>query len=197
MKAALPCLRLPFAAVLCAALFAATATTAEPISGKAAKKALFAPLKAEVQIMPEAGLAADQAQTLALVGESQPYYGAVALAPDEGLMSEATVAAANFHDTASAAAAALADCNGKRKTASDCVIAAYIRPKGWKDAAFGLSSDATASFKSYDMKTGALAISAATGAFGMAAGAGAGEKALANCAAKNEMANDCVVAVQD
>lgn len=170
---------------------------AEPLAGKAAKKALFAPMKAEVEIMPEAGLPADQAEVLKTVGVGQPYYGAIAIAPDEGLMSEATVAAANFHDVAAASVAALAECDAKKKTATACVIAALIRPEGWKDQGFGLSSDATAAFKDYDMKAGALAVSPSTGAFGMAAGEGAAEKAVANCGAKNDKAVDCVLAVQN
>lgn len=181
-----------------AAAFAvlASAAIAQPISGKDAKSALFAPLKAEVEIMPEAGLPEDQAQILASVGEGQPYYGAVAIAPEEGLMAEATVAAANFHDTASAATAALAECNAKKKSAADCVIAAYIRPKGWKDEGFSLSSDATAAFADYDRKTGAMAVSLLTGAFGMASGEGANDQALANCVLKNEKAVDCALVIE-
>ena len=182
---------------LALALIAASPALAEPMSGKEAKKLLFAPVKAEVEIMHEAGLPADQAEVLKTVGVGQPYYGAIAIAPDEGLMSEATVAAANFHDTASAATAALADCNGKKKTESECVIAAYIRPEGWQEVGFGLSSDATAAFEGYNMKSGALAISPATGAFGLAKGEGAADKALQGCTAMNELATDCALAIRD
>ena len=174
-----------------------TPALAEPLTGKEAKTLLFPPVTAEVEITPEAGLPADQAEVLKSVGITQPYYGAIAIAPDEGLMSEATVAAANFHDTASAGAAVLAECNAKKKTPTDCVIAAYIRPAGWKDAGFSLSSDATAALEEYARRKGALAISPATGAFGMAKGDTAVEQALTNCAAKNEKATDCVVAVQN
>ncbi len=187
---------------LLALAISAPAVLAEPLTGKDAKKLLFAPVVAEVEVMPEAGLPADQAEVLKTVGLSQPYYGAIAIAPDEGLMSEATVAAANFHDTASASAAALLECNAKKKTPTDCVIAAYIRPEGWKDAnpteaGFSLSSDATAALQDYARKKGALAISPSTGAFGMAKGDTAAEQALTNCAAKNEKATDCIVAVQN
>lgn len=190
------CTRFALACLMTGATLAAPAL-AEPIAGKAAKKLLFAPVKAEVEILSEAGLPQDMADALVMVGEGQPYYGAVAIAPEEGLMSEATVAAANFHDTGSAGVAALAECNAKKKTASDCVLAAYIRPKGWAEAGFSLSSDATAAFKEYDMKTGALAVSLSTGAFGMADGDGAAEAALANCAAKNDKATDCALVVQN
>lgn len=183
--------RLVLAAALGAGL--SCAAGAEQISGKEAKKMLFAPVKAEVEIMPEAGLPEDQAKILASVGEGQLYYGAIAIAPEEGLMSEATVAAANFHDTASASVAVLAECNAKKKSAKDCVIAALIRPKGWKEVGFSLSSDATAAFKDYDMKTGAMAVSMLTGAFGTAAGEGAADQAMTNCAAKNDKAVDCAL----
>ncbi|MBM3616390.1 MAG: 5-aminolevulic acid synthase [Alphaproteobacteria bacterium] len=190
------CTRFAVACLTTGATLAAPAL-AEPMAGTAAKKLLFAPVKAEVEILPEAGLPQDMADALVMVGEGQPYYGAVAIAPEEGLMSEATVAAANFHDTGSAGVAVLAECNAKKKTASDCVLVAYIRPKGWAEAGFSLSSDATAAFKEYDMKTGALAVSLSTGAFGMADGDGAAEAALANCAAKNDKATDCALVVQN
>ena len=179
-------------------LLASTAPIwAEPIAGKDAKKALFAPVVAEVDILPEAGLPADMATALVMVGEAQPYYGAVAIAPEEGLMSEATVAAANFHDTSAAGSAALAECNGKKKTATDCVVAAYIRPKGWAEPAFALSSDATAAFARYDRKSGAFAISKATGAFGMGQGEGAVDAALAACQAMNDKATDSALVIQN
>lgn len=183
-------------ALLAVALLMTAPAAAEPMSGKDAKKALFAPVTAEVEILPEAGLPEDQAKVLVVVGEGQPYYGAIAIAPEEGLMADATVAAANFHDTAAASTAALAECNAKKKSAKDCVIAAYIRPKGWQEPGFSLSSDATAAFKGYDMKTGALAVSVATGAFGMAAGDGANEAAMKNCMAKNDKATDCALVVE-
>lgn len=169
---------------------------AQTLTGEVARAALFAPVAAEVEIMPEAGLPEDQAQVLVTVGEGQLYYGAIAIAPDEGLMSEATVAATNFHDSASAATAALAECNAKKKSATDCVVAAHIRPKGWAEPAFSLSSDATAAFETYDPKTGALAISVLTGAFGYGDGAEAGATALAKCAAMNEKATDCALVVE-
>lgn len=181
-----------------AALIVATAPAlAQTLTGKEAKKALFAPVTAEVEILPEAGLPEDQAAALVLVGQGQPYYGAIAISPDEGLMSEATVAAANYHDTASAGKAALADCNARKTGKSDCVLAALIRPKGWKDRGFTLSSDATAAIKSYPGKGGALALSASTGSWGMGKGEGAGDAALAECQGRNTAAKDCALAVAD
>ena len=163
---------------------------AAPIDGKTAKKALFAPVKAEVEILAAAGLPKDQAAALQMVGGQQLYYGAIAISPDEGLMSEATVAAANYHDTAAASAVALAECNAKKTGKSDCVVAALIRPKGWKDKGFQLSSDATAGFKADP--AGALAVSTATGAWGIGADDAA---AIAACVARNDIATDCTVVI--
>lgn len=178
------------------ALIAAGAAVAEPVTGKAARKALLSTKGAEVEIMAVAGLPQDQSKVLEMVAGDQPYYGAIAISPDEGLMSEATFAAANYHDTASASAAALMECNAKKTGESDCVVAALIRPKNWKDTGFQLSRAATVGFKDdYDMEGGALAISMSTGLFGIANGEGAGPAAVAACAAKSEKANDCRIAV--
>jgi hypothetical protein len=173
------------------------AAGAEPLIGKDAKAALYAPLKAEVEILAAAGLPADQAAALQAVGGAQPYYGAIAISPENGLMSETTVAAANYHDTDAASVAALEGCNALKKGKPDCVVAALIRPKGWKETGLSLSSDATAAFKDYDMKAGALAVSVTTGAWGMAAGDGASDLAIADCVAKNAKATDCSMAIAD
>ena len=173
------------------AICMAGAGSAAPIDGKAAKKALFAPIKAEVEILPAAGLPADQAQALEMVGGQQLYYGAIAISPDEGLMAQATVAAANYHDTDAASVVALAECNAKKTGSAGCVVAALIRPKGWKEPGFQLSSDATAGFKS-DFADGALAVSPSTGAWGV----GVDEAgAIAACVVKNDQAKDCGVVI--
>lgn len=178
------------------ALVGAGGAVAEPVTGKVARKALLSTNGAQVEIMAVAGLPEDQAAVLAMVAGDQPYYGAIAISPDEGLMSEATFAAANYHNTAAASAAALKECNAKKTGKSDCVVAALIRPKNWKDKGFQLSRDATAGFKDdYDMEGGALAVSMSTGLFGIANGEGAGPLAIAACAAKSEKATDCAVAV--
>jgi hypothetical protein len=173
----------------------ATGAGAEPLTGKEAKKLLFAPGKAVAEMVAGTGLSEADLAALKSVAETQAYYGAIALSPDEGMMSEATVAAVNYHDTDAATAAALAECNAKKTGKAECLVVALIRPKGWKAPGFGLSSDATAAFKGYDRKAGAMAISPATGAWGMAAGDGAAEAALADCAAKNDKATDCAVAI--
>jgi hypothetical protein len=165
---------------------------ADPVSAKAAKKALFAPDKSEVEVLAAAGLADKQAKALAMGLEAQAYYGAVAMSPDDGLLSDITVMAANYHDTDAAAKAALAECDAKKKGKTDCVIVALIRPKGWKDKGFQLSSDATAGFDK-DFKVGNLmAISVATGAWAIG---GTEDAATSACAAKNDMAKDCAVVI--
>lgn len=184
---------------LCVVL--ASPLLAQTVTGKEAGKALFAPVKAEVEILPAANLPKDQAAALKMVGAGQPYYGAIAISPKDGLMSEATVAAANYHSTDAASAAALAECDAKRKGKEPCVVAALIRPKGWKDKGVQLSSDATAGFrKSYDAAAGtALAISPLTGGWGIGAGA---KDAIDACIArtpkaKASKASDCKVLIEN
>lgn len=170
-----------------------TAAIAQPMDGKTAKKALFAPVKAEVEILPDAGLPKDQATILKSVGAAQLYYGAIAISLQKGLMSETTVAAANYHDVAAASVAALAGCNAAIPGIKDCVVAALIRPKGWKDKGLSLSSDATAGFKAdYQVVGSALAISAGSGAWGIGAD---GDAAIAACVARNTEATDCAVVI--
>ena len=86
----LVCAGLPFAAL------------AQPMTGKAVAPLLFAATGAEVELLPAPFLPPDQAELLKTVGVSQPYYGAIAVSPDEGIMVEATVAAANHHSTEAA-----------------------------------------------------------------------------------------------
>jgi len=175
-------------------LLSAVAASAEPLTGRAAKKLMFPAKGALVEMRPEAGLSAQDQTVLATVAAQQPYYGAIAISPGEGLMSEATVAAANYHDTAAAGTAALADCNARKKAAPACVIAALIRPEGYEARALQLSLDATAALrKDYGGKGSALAISAATGAWGLGQGA---EAAVAACAAK-AAATDCTVVIEN
>lgn len=163
------------------------------VSGDAASGALFDPKASEVELTAGDMLPKDQAKVLKMVARDQLYYGAIAISPDEGLMSEATVAAANYHSLEAASAAALADCNAKKNGAADCAIAALVRPEGWQPAAVQLSSDATAGFRdAYD--AGAMAISAVTGSWGIGADDAA---AVAACTDRNPAATDCAVVIQD
>lgn len=176
-------------------MLAATPVLAEPLSGKAAKKALFAAKGAAVEMLPGSGLSAEDQTILTSVATQQPYYGAIAVSPDDGLLAESTVAAANYHDTAAAQAVALAECEAKKTGSQPCVIAALIRPEGYEPRDLSLSRDATAGFRAdYAGRGGALAISAATGAWGLGKGADA---ALAACAAKAAGITDCNVVIAD
>lgn len=162
---------------------------AEPVTGDAAAAMLYPPRGAEVEMAPGDILPKDQAKMLEMVAKDQPYYAAIAISPEEGLMSEATMAAANHHTIEAASAAALAQCNAKKKGAADCVVVATVRPEGWEARPLQLSSSATEDFANY---SGALAISAATGAWGIG---NSPDEAVAACAAKLEAATDCAVAI--
>jgi len=186
-------------AMIGTALWAADAS-AEPLGSKAAKKLLFPAKGAEVEVLPVDFLSASDKQVLETVGKAQKYYGAIAAAPDEGLLSEATMAAADFHDVGAAKVAALAGCNEKRKGGGKCVVVALIRPRGWKEGrALQLNRDATAGFRKFRRGRAprALAISRTTGEWSFAKGAGAREEAVKTCNETTKGANDCQVVVAD
>jgi hypothetical protein len=167
---------------------------AEPLGAAEARAMLFDNRGADVELLDIAGLSAADESGLLMVSGAQPYYGAIALSPDEGLMSEATIAAARFHDTDAASAAALKACEARRQGATPCQVVALIRPKDWEARALQLSAEATAAFVEGFTAGSALAISRSTGQWGIADGA---EAAVAACAAKAPDAGDCSVVVQD
>jgi hypothetical protein len=176
----------------------AQAVSADVLTGKAAKKALFSGDAVAVEVMKQAFLVDNQAEILATAAGQQPYYGAIAVSPKEGLMSEATIAAANYHSVEAASVAALAGCDAARKGEVPCVIVALIRPKGWEARPIQMSSEATAAFrKDYGGKGAALAVSMTTGTWGMAKGTNAADAAVAACASKLAGTNDCMVIVAD
>ena len=177
----------------------AGAAQAQVLTGEGVAPMLFAPTGAEVEVLPQKFLPEAQVAILKQVAAAQPYYGAVAVSPDEGIMVEATVAAANHHTTEAAKAAALAACDAKRKGARPCVVVALIRPQGWAARPFQLSSGATAGFADYEKirRDKAFAISASTGLWGIGKGRDAAAKAVADCAQKAPQPADCAVAVQD
>lgn len=112
---------------------------------------------------------------------TQKYYAAVAIAPDLGLLSETTIAAANYHDEDNASTAALAACDSARLAAAeaagsdeagaDCVIVLVIRPEGWEPGrALQLNTDASAALRGPYRRMGrprVMAISPSTGNWGM------------------------------
>lgn len=188
-------MRISLLTAISLSLLLSTQAQAEAVTGKAAGKLVFAEAKAEVKLLENVDLPKEQLKAVKSVLAAQPYYGAMAMSPDEGLMSESTVATANFHSTEAAAAAAVAQCNAKKTGATPCVLVAVVQPKGWKARALQLSSEATAGFMAgYPAVGGALAISTATGVWGMGQNA---EAALGACAETPAKPKDCAVVIEN
>lgn len=193
--------RLPMALAASLALVGLTLhpAQADPISGAEARDQLYPADRVEVVRHDVQRLAAEEVQILAAVAQTQKYYAAVAFAPSLGLMSEATVMAANHHSVDAARTAALAECGARASGVGACVIAMEVRPAGWEARALQLSSDATEAFDR-DFATGrgprALAISTSTGLWGLGQGADAGAEALSACQGTSD-AGDCAVAIID
>ena len=118
--------------------------------------------------------------------QPQPYYAALAMAPDAGLASEFTALAANYHDEENARAAALAACDANRgEVGAPCIVALVIRPEGWEPGRpLQLSAQATAAlqneYRALPRRSRVMAISPTTGRWGVGEGA---EAALDACGA--------------
>jgi len=137
------------------------------------------------EVIPHPSLSATDLAILEQLVPTQKYYAAVAIAPDLGLMSEATIAAANYHDEDNARAAALAACDAARlagaedaeadeaAAGAECAVVLVIRPEGWEPGrALQLNSDASAALRGDYRRLGrprVMAISDSTGNWGMAA----------------------------
>jgi len=151
-----------------------------------ARRMIFAEQGAvQGEVIPHPSLSTTDLAILEQLVPTQKYYAAVAIAPDLGLMSEATIAAANYHDEANARAAALAACDAARlatvedadadeaAASTECTIVLVIRPEGWEPGrALQLNSDASAALRSDYRRLGrprVMAISDSTGNWGMAA----------------------------
>lgn len=187
--------------VAVAALAAGPAAAQEVLDTAAARRILFNERRVEVVIHPQPFLSEAAADVLRDVAEGNvPYYGAIAVSPDQGLATEATTARGNYHDAAAAAAAALADCNARRATGSTpCVVVAETRPKDWEPRGLQLSQGATSLFRR-DYRRGreqkAFAVSPTSGGFGIGRGATAAAAAIASCNAAGGVA-DCRVVIAD
>lgn len=191
--------RLSALAALAAPLLAAAAAAAQTVTGAEARAMLFDPARVEVGVIGHPALDEAGRTILTQIAGQQRYYGAVAMAPDEGLMSEALVAAANFHDMPAARAAALAQCDARRSGGRACVVVMEIRPAGWTQRPVQLNTDATRAFEDTWRRAGgerALAISRSSGQWGIGTGAGATDAARAACAAMGP-ATDCAVVIRD
>ncbi len=193
----------PLLAALTAILLApgALPALADPLTGAEARAQLFHPERVEVVRYDAQGLSDQEVQILTSIAQGQKYYAAVAFAPADGLMSAATVMAANHHSVEAARAAALAECDDRRSNEGRCVIALEVRPAGWQARDLQLSADATAAFaESYPNGRGeaALAVSPTTGLWGLGQGGTAANDALAACATagENDVA-DCAVVIVD
>ena len=161
---------------------------------KDAWRMLFGTRGAVAEVSTTIQLSQSDRDIVQSIGPTQQYYGAIAYSHDEGLLSEATVAAANHHSVEVARGLALADCNSKRREgAAACVIAADILPKRYRAGrTLQLSMGATAEFDAnYRKAKGArsFAISAQSGLWGWGPD---DASALQACDAE-----DCKVVVRD
>lgn len=176
----------------------AAAAPAQGVPDQAAAKRLLFPARgAQIAVTRHAFLTEiDLAALRELPRVAQlKYYGALAAAPDAGFQSETTRGAFNFHSTASARAAALAECDAARAGGAPCVVVADILPRRYQAGrSLTLNQDATAAVAGRDFRRAGsdavLAISPATGAWGLGDGPAA---AVASCAAGG--ARDCEPAV--
>lgn len=176
----------------------AQALQAQALGVAEAQALLFPHDRVEVARYALPGLSEDETQIIIAVAREQRYFAAMAFAPDQGILSEPTVLAANYHSRETAHAAALAQCNALRSGGTQCTLALEVRPAGWESRALHLSADATEAFGgsfSQAPSPRAFAISDATAAWGTGQGNGAVETAVAACAEGG--ATDCRVVIAD
>jgi hypothetical protein len=183
-------------------LAAPALAAAQAVDGDTAQAQLFDSKGRTVQIITYDVLSDRNKELLQLASREQKYYAAIAMAPAEGVLAEATVAAANYHSVADADAAALRACNGRRKGGPECVVVARTVPKGHAARALELSVDATEDFRKTYRRAGApkaMAISPATAKWAIMTGQGAQQRALDACNAQSAPlgARDCELAVID
>jgi len=181
-------------------VFGASAS-ASPITGSDARKLLFRGAKTSLVLNPSAPMTDVEKgalETLVATNGFQ-YYGAMAYAPDEGLISESLQGAFNFHSVESASQAALAACNAANAAGGQpCIVAAQIVPRRYERRDFQLSQDATAAIEEYRAirEEKAMAISPSSGGFGLGQGGTAEADALVECN-RTAPQRDCVIAVRN
>lgn len=122
------------------------------------------------------------------------YYGALAIAPDQGLADpDTTAAVGNYHSEDNARLAALNACNAARSGGAECVVVLVVRPEGWEEGrSLQLNTDATAALWGEFRQMGrprALAISQITGTWGMGE---TRQEAILDCAA-----DDCEAVIAE
>lgn len=200
------------------ALLVPTFAAAEPVSGKDARKMLFAPRGIDVQIPGDSGLTSVQREYLKKLVTTREfknavsYYGALAISPsfykrletdgDAAALSGLFQIVSKYHSPAAAAGAALGACDAARKGDDQpCVVGVRILPKRWKARDVSLSIDATAAMKVYRKGDGprAMAVSTGSEAYAIAKGEGAPNAALVACNrnASKVGSPDCKVLIAD
>lgn len=203
---------------LMGAVFLATAAAAQPVSEREARKMLFSHRAADLAMVRDSGLSAQQTavieailkQARAEAGAS--YYGAVAVSPGffsmlaedpgQAALSGLLQIAGQYHSVEAAARAALSACEAARKGGqAGCVLAAQVLPRKYAAQPVQLSAGATNAMRSYRKGRGAkaMAVSPSTPAFALARGDGAGASAIAACnrSARAYGAADCTVLIKD
>ncbi|WP_224823489.1 5-aminolevulic acid synthase [Cognatishimia sp. MH4019] len=178
----------------------AGAALAAPLTGKDARKALFKPGPVEIVVLDLPFLSAEDKAVLGQIAQQQKYYGAIAFAPEDGLLSESLTGAFNFHDVTAARAAAIKGCKAQRTSDNACEVVAELRPKGWEGGrALSLSGDATEAFGSEYRKAKspkAMAVSPSTGLFAVATDPAAPGTATSQCEVLAQ-AGDCTVVLSE
>lgn len=194
--------------VLALALVAPPAA-AQTLSGAEAERLLFPARGIAVAISSAVGEA--ERRVLEVMpaeaqkaGQGFRYYGSIAFSPSDGLQSDSIRGAFNFHDIATADAAALAACeSAKSNGAEDCIVGARILPTGWERRPLQLSQEATDALRRVYLRARgpkAFAVSRSNGAWALARGDEAASDAMAACnenAAASGRAQDCSLAVVD
>lgn len=158
----------------------------------------------EIRLYDGGALSAEERDVLLQVGGSQPWFAALAFAPDAGLLAEPSTLAANHHGLEAARSAALSACEEKRSGGAACRVVMEITPRGFAPGGPELSRAATEAFAGEYRRARApraFAISPSTGEWGLAGGAGslaeARAAALAACAARDSAPDDCRVMSED
>jgi hypothetical protein len=184
----------------------AQAQDAGVLNGKEAKAMLFSTKGISVVVQDVESLTEQDIATLQafekIDKKSIPrYYGAVAMAPDEGLFSNSNSLAMDAHSIPAAEEFALDDCNTKRDGGAKCVVVAHILPKKYEARDLQLSQSATEAFKKYKRGRGAKSfmISPASNGFGFGKGDTHAQDAETACfdLAQRAGVSDCIVVIAD
>ena len=178
----------------------ASGAAAESLSFKEARKMLPKGGRTVAELPDTSFLDKKQQAIVMSLKDTIPYFGALALSPDEGLFVDWLNASGQHHSLKAARVAALKHCDANRnKSSAECVVVLEVSPKGAEaGAALSLSAEAAEALRGdYRKLKGpkSFAISDTQGTFGFAAGDG--PKALDACIKAGSGAEDCRVVVAD